>query len=106
IFRNLISNAIKYVDPNKDDSFIKLNIVISSASAEIMIIDNGIGISEHTLPKIFDMFYRATESSEGSGIGLYIVKNAIDKLGGSIKINSAEKKGTTFKIKLPNQKPE
>ncbi|MEM9390404.1 MAG: PAS domain S-box protein [Bacteroidota bacterium] len=106
IFRNLISNAIKYVDPNKDDSFIKLDIVISSASAEIMIIDNGIGISEHTLPKIFDMFYRATESSEGSGIGLYIVKNAIDKLGGSIKINSEEKKGTTFKIKLPNQRPE
>ncbi|MEM6359117.1 MAG: PAS domain-containing sensor histidine kinase [Bacteroidota bacterium] len=106
IFRNLISNAIKYMDPNKDDSFITLDIAISSASAEIRIADNGIGISEHTLPKIFDMFYRATESSEGSGIGLYIVKNAVDKLGGSIKINSEEQKGTTFKIGLPNQKPE
>ena len=94
------------MDPNKDDSFITLDIAISSASAEIRIADNGIGISEHTLPKIFDMFYRATESSEGSGIGLYIVKNAVDKLGGSIKINSEEQKGTTFKIGLPNQKPE
>ncbi|MEM7107617.1 MAG: PAS domain-containing sensor histidine kinase, partial [Bacteroidota bacterium] len=102
IFRNLISNAIKYVDVDKPENFVRLDVNLTESEAVITIKDNGIGISESTLPKIFNMFYRATESSEGSGIGLYIVKNAVDKLQGSIKIESEEEVGTTFKIGLPN----
>ena len=104
VFRNLISNAIKYVDATKDEHFITIEIETNEQHAQIKIIDNGIGISETTLPKIFNMFYRATEYSEGSGIGLYIVKNAVDKLGGNMEVSSREAQGTTFKITLPNMK--
>lgn len=105
IFRNLISNAIKYVDPSKEHSFVSVYVKVTEKYAEILIEDNGIGISEDTLPRIFEMFYRATEFAEGSGIGLYIVKNAVQKLGGTIKIDSEDRIGTGFKIRLPNQKP-
>ena len=65
--------------------------------------DNGIGIDESNLPRIFEMFYRATEQSDGSGIGLYIVKNAIEKLGGQITVASRFNQGTRFNIILPNR---
>jgi len=52
---------------------------------------------------IFEMFYRASEQSEGSGLGLYIVKNAVDKMGGVVMVNSEVGEGTSFKIVLPNQ---
>jgi signal transduction histidine kinase len=64
--------------------------------------DNGIGIRKEHLKKVFDMFYRATEKSQGSGLGMYIVKQAIDKLKGSVEIKSTFGKGTTIKIVLPN----
>ncbi|MEQ9168174.1 MAG: PAS domain S-box protein [Fulvivirga sp.] len=104
IFRNLISNAIKYLNTEVSNSFIKIDIDINANQALIKIEDNGIGIDESALPKIFDMFFRATTSAEGSGIGLYIVKNAIEKLGGNVNIESAIDKGTTFTIILPNTK--
>ncbi|HYG04000.1 MAG TPA: HAMP domain-containing sensor histidine kinase, partial [Chryseosolibacter sp.] len=53
--------------------------------------------------KIFEMFYRATEQSDGSGIGLYIVKNAVDKLGGQITVSSRVGEGTRFNLLLPNR---
>jgi signal transduction histidine kinase len=49
------------------------------------------------------MFYRASAQSDGSGLGLYIVKNAMEKLGGSIQVNSNLGKGTSFELKIPNQ---
>ncbi len=104
VFRNLISNTIKYLDPAKAEHFVTIDIDVSDIQVEICVSDNGIGISQATIPKIFDMFYRATEFSEGSGIGLYIVKNAVDKLGGRIDVSSKEGDGTTFKIVLPNMK--
>ena len=103
IFRNLISNAIKYFDPEKPIPFITIDVKISNQEALIIFQDNGIGIASETLPKVFEMFYRATESSEGSGIGLYIVKNAVEKIGGEISIQSEEGKGTIFEIIIPNR---
>ena len=102
VLRNLISNAIKYMDHEVDNPFIKVDIAINPSKADIIISDNGIGISEEMIPRIFEMFYRATESSEGSGIGLYIVQNAIKKMGGKIDLQSKEGEGTTFTISLPN----
>ena len=64
---------------------------------------DGIGIDDVSLAKIFEMFYRATEQSDGSGIGLYIVKNAVDKLGGQITVSSHVNQGTRFSIILPNR---
>ncbi|UII34248.1 PAS domain S-box protein [Fulvivirga ulvae] len=104
IFRNLISNAIKYLNPDIDNPYVAIDINITDKSANIKFRDNGIGIEKNTLPKVFEMFYRATEYSEGSGIGLYIVKNAIEKLGGKIRVESKPKQGTFFDITIPNSK--
>lgn len=106
IFRNLISNAIKYLNPDIEEPFIQIDIIVTRRSATIKFKDNGIGIEKETLPRVFEMFYRATEYSEGSGIGLYIVKNAIEKLGGKIRVGSKKGIGTFFNISIPNCKEE
>lgn len=103
IFRNLVSNAIKYRQMEGVNSEINIKIHVDHLRAEIGFSDNGIGIDDSNLNKIFEMFYRATEQSDGSGIGLYIVKNAIDKLGGQISVASRPGHGTRFNIVLPNR---
>ena len=103
IFRNLISNAIKYRRPESDDSEIIIKVSVDHLCADITFADNGIGIKETSLKRIFEMFYRATEQGDGSGIGLYIVKNAVDKLGGQIRVASKPGHGTRFHILLPNR---
>ena len=103
ILRNLISNAIKYRKLDHEPSEIGIKINVDHLRAEIIFADNGIGIDEYNLAKVFEMFYRATEQSDGSGIGLYIVKNAIDKLSGQISVASRVMQGTRFSIILPNR---
>ena len=103
IFRNLISNAIKYRQINSGVSEVNIKISVDHLCADINFADNGIGIKSSSLKRIFEMFYRATDQAEGSGIGLYIVKNAIEKLGGQIKVASAPGEGTRFHILLPNR---
>jgi PAS domain S-box-containing protein len=103
ILRNLISNAIKYRRPQANDSEIIIKIHVDHLCADISFIDNGIGIRDASLKRIFEMFYRATDQGGGSGIGLYIVKNAVEKLGGQIKVASSPGYGTRFHILLPNR---
>lgn len=106
ILNNLISNAIKY-RKNKHNlvSFINIYVETNPEEAIIKIEDNGEGIPPDKLEKIFDMFYRASENSEGSGLGMYIVKNVIKKLNATIDVNSVNREGTTFIIKIPNNPP-
>jgi signal transduction histidine kinase len=104
IFRNLVSNSIKYKRFDIDHSFVKVSATITGKSASITFKDNGIGIEADKLPHIFSMFYRASTQSEGSGLGLYIVKNAVEKLGGQIEVFSEPLVGTEFKIILPNKR--
>jgi PAS domain S-box-containing protein len=101
IIGNIISNAYKYYNTSTKS---KLKIVanINPIAVEILISDNGIGIKREHQKKIFDMFYRATEKSQGSGLGMYIVKQAVEKLKGNIKVKSVFGKGTAIKIVLPN----
>ena len=101
VFRNILSNSIAYFDEEKA-SFIKIRITVRELDAEIVIEDNGIGIDQTIQGKVFNMFYRGTERSPGAGLGLYIVKEIIEKLKGSIKLFSEEKKGTRITIILPN----
>ena len=101
IIGNIISNAYKYYNPAVK-SKLKIRAGINPMFAEITIHDNGIGIKREHLKKIFDMFYRATEKSQGSGLGMYIVKQAVDKLKGSTHVKSTFGKGTTIKIVVPN----
>ena len=102
ILNNLISNAIKYSDPGKEESFIHITINLDSEKAALTFRDNGIGIENSYIQKVFNMFFRATETNEGAGLGLYIVKEAVEKLCGTIQLESQPGKGTTFKIELPN----
>ena len=105
ILKNLVSNAIRYHDLEKVSPFIKVEIAYKSNTAIISVIDNGIGIETRHLDNIFKMFYRADESSKGSGLGLYIVKETVDKLNGKIEVSSERNAGTTFTLTIPSLKP-
>ncbi|HEX6892704.1 MAG TPA: HAMP domain-containing sensor histidine kinase [Chryseolinea sp.] len=101
IIGNLISNAVRYHDSRKKDQYIRLRYQVSGRVFCIKVEDNGQGIDREYHSKIFEMFYRANEKSKGSGLGLYIVKEALMKLSGSIQLDSTPGHGTTITIKLP-----
>ena len=105
IFSNLISNSIRYMDITKEESKIDILIKGNEEEVSIVISDNGQGISADHLSKVFNMFYRATDNSNGSGLGLYIVKETLLKLKGTIRINSEVRKFTTIELKIPNSIP-
>ncbi len=102
ILSNLFSNAIKYQDYQKDQSFVSLQIRTLAEKVCIRFFDNGIGVEEIHLNNIFDMFYRASEKAKGSGIGLYIAKETVSKLNGMIQVQSEFGIYTTFQIEIPN----
>ena len=101
IFSNIISNAYKYYNPTSN-SFLKIKVNISPSAVKLEFTDNGIGIRAEYMDKIFNMFYRATERSQGSGLGMYIVKQAVEKLNGTIALHSEYGVGTNIQIVLPN----
>ena len=98
----MISNAIRFIDENKQKNYLKINIQVSKESATIVFNDNGIGIGDEHRERIFEMFYRANDQKVGSGLGLYIVKESLDKLGGEIDVHSELGIGTIFSITIPN----
>ncbi|HTJ53482.1 MAG TPA: two-component regulator propeller domain-containing protein, partial [Cyclobacteriaceae bacterium] len=104
IMSNLISNSIKYRNPNAAEPVVEISISAQKSHCDISVADNGIGIPAEHIDNIFDMFYRAHSTSQGSGLGLYIVRETIQKLHGTILVNSESDKGTTFKISLPTLK--
>ncbi|HYG37384.1 MAG TPA: PAS domain S-box protein [Cytophagales bacterium] len=105
IFHNLISNAIKYQRLHIDDSQLHISVHSDENEAEIVVKDNGMGIKAEYIGKIFDMFFRASEESYGSGLGLYILKQVVEKLHGRIEnVESGLGAGTTFVIVLANLK--
>jgi signal transduction histidine kinase len=106
VLNNLLANAFRYSDPYKPQSFVHVSVTVDAQGANIRIEDNGIGIDREHLDKIFLMFYRATESRSGSGLGLYIVKETIETLQGQIKVQSRIGEGTAFSISLPNLQAE
>lgn len=104
ILNNLISNAFKYFNPEESKPHIIIQVHHTKNYCTITIADNGIGIPSGHLEHIFKMFYRAHEESKGSGLGLYIVKETVEKLNGKIQVQSTVGKGTVFDIRLPNLK--
>ncbi len=100
IIQNLIENSIKYSKPDVP-STVNIDIKELVTSISIKVSDNGIGIDSSIQGKIFNMFFRGTEQSMGSGLGLYILKNAVEKLKGKVILDSTLNKGTTFEIILP-----
>ncbi|MGF1639234.1 MAG: PAS domain S-box protein [Cyclobacteriaceae bacterium] len=103
ILNNLLANAVKYQDFNKEESRFLLCIESNEDQVTLKASDNGIGIQDVHLDKIFQMFYRASDQSKGSGLGLYIVQETVDRLGGSIAVSSEFGYYTEFTITLPNK---
>jgi signal transduction histidine kinase len=101
VLTNLMANAIKYHDMRKDRPWIHVKVSNSGGTVKLCVSDNGTGISEEHQQKIFDMFYRGTAQSNGSGLGLYIVKQAVEKMQGTITVASAPGQGTEFLIEVP-----
>ena len=101
ILNNLMANAIKYHDPRKEHQWIDVEVSNSGGTIKLSVSDNGIGISNEHQDKIFEMFYRGTLLSKGSGLGLYIVKETVAKMKGTIHVESFPGKGSSFLITVP-----
>lgn len=102
IFSNLLRNAARYTDRG---GRVEVSLVVSETFATVNVSDSGIGIPAESLSKIFDRFYRVDQSRArtggGSGLGLAIVKAFVEKLSGTIEVNSEAGKGSTFTVRLP-----
>lgn len=102
LFNNLISNAIKFQKTDFQNQKIQIAIKTTKQHAHILIQDNGIGIRDNHKSEIFKMFFRGSNQTPGSGLGLYIVKDCIHKMNGTIDLTSNLNEGTTIEIILPN----
>ncbi|MEK6783384.1 MAG: ATP-binding protein [Bacteroidota bacterium] len=100
---NVIANAIMYRDQIKACAYLRIVATVDPDLAKIIITDNGVGISPELLTKVFDMFYRANEKSQGAGLGLYIAREVMGRIGGSIDITSTQFEGTSVTLRIPNQ---
>ena len=102
IVSNLMSNAVKYVEPEGE---VTMSFKLINNKIFIKIADDGIGVPEEELDKLFSKFYRASNAqshqAEGTGLGLYIVKQSVEKLGGKIEVISGLDKGASFTVILP-----
>ncbi|MFM7838860.1 MAG: sensor histidine kinase, partial [Chitinophagaceae bacterium] len=102
LFKNIISNAVKYQRRGPEQSFVKIHICADPEKVKLRFEDNGEGIGPEHLDKIFDMFYRASNSSVGTGLGLYICREIVNNLGGQISAASIPGKGSVFTVVLDN----
>ncbi|MFX1450783.1 MAG: PAS domain S-box protein [Promethearchaeota archaeon] len=103
VFQNLIANSIDALENVKNEPKIRISISKINGSAEIKVFDNGIGIRESDLPRIFEPFFSTKQIGKGTGLGLSICRGIIEKHKGKININSIFGKGTEVVIKLPIQ---
>jgi len=101
ILNNLISNAIRFQNPENTEKKINISAVLRNNSLIICVKDNGIGIPIDQQSKIFDLFFRSSESKNGSGFGLYNAKQAADQLGGTLKLHQSSINGTIFILSAP-----
>jgi signal transduction histidine kinase len=103
ILKKLVSNSLNYHDPAKDKKKISIFVTSSPASCSLQVHDNGIGIQKSEQNKIFDLFFRATIRSTGTGLGLYIAKQITKKIEGELTFQSNENFGSVFSLWTPNQ---
>ncbi len=101
ILENLVENALKFRDKNKCKHELKISLVQFPHKNQITISDNGLGILKEYQSKVFDMFYRANDNFPGSGLGLYIARNFVEKLQGRLSLKTEYCIGTSVLIELP-----
>lgn len=102
IIENIIRNSIHFYDSSKVKPFIQVNVKVDDTQVMLEFIDNGIGIGQQHLSQIFNLFYKASHLSKGAGLGLYIVKETIEKLKGTISVESEIGFGTVLRVVIPN----
>jgi len=102
VMDNLISNAVKYQKPDEKNPRVEITVITTAEKVSIKIEDNGIGIIDQHLNNIFTMFFRSNNTVNGAGIGLYIVKEALTRIGGDISVHSTFGGGTAFYLDIPN----
>jgi signal transduction histidine kinase len=103
ILDNLLSNALKYRDPDKAEAWVRLRLRASPESYELHVSDNGVGLPPSDSPaQVFELFYRAAPvRAAGLGVGLAVVKLLVEQSGGALTVDSGEGRGTTFVAVLP-----
>jgi signal transduction histidine kinase len=102
VISKLIENAIQFQDENKSLKEVTISIIVNKNSCTVSVQDNGIGIDPKEKLNIFQLFYRATEKSSGAGIGLYVVREVVEKMGGSVVVCSTPEVGSDFVMEIPN----
>jgi signal transduction histidine kinase len=103
ILGHLVSNAIKYNDPEKLARTVEVEVIQNMEKAIVHVRDNGVGIDGELLPRVFDMFSRNSDMNLGAGIGLYIAREAVLRMGGKIEVHSTPEVGTRFTFEIPNK---
>lgn len=103
ILNNLIGNCVKYRDVRKESNEVQITFENGKTTWKLEILDNGIGIDRHYFSRVFEMFFRANDRSQGSGLGLYIVKETVERLYGEIYVDSEKCKWTKFTIVIPHE---
>lgn len=99
VLENLIENSVHFSSPI--NPYLRISVVQPNSNLNIIVEDNGQGISATIQHKIFEMYFRGSDNSKGNGLGLYIAKRAVDKLGGKISFISRLNEGTSFNITIP-----
>jgi PAS domain S-box-containing protein len=103
ILHNLIENAVKYRNLEVEKNDINISIHSDGQDITIQVADNGIGMNKRVQENIFKMFFRGTERSEGTGLGMYIVQKSVEALKGKITVKSKSDAGSTITVKIPNR---
>jgi ligand-binding sensor domain-containing protein/signal transduction histidine kinase len=103
ILNNLIGNCVKYRDGSKESNDVRIAFENGKMTWKLEILDNGIGIDKHYLSRVFEMFFRANDRSQGSGLGLYIVKETVERLYGDVYVDSEKCIWTKFTIVIPHE---
>ncbi|GHB42530.1 hybrid sensor histidine kinase/response regulator [Mongoliitalea lutea] len=104
ILNNLFSNSYNFHKDLQNGPWIKIEVLVNNGIAEISVEDNGHGIEEKYQSEVFNLFQRASRKNVGSGLGLYMVKESVSQMGGSIKLISEASVGTKVTVKLPSMK--
>jgi len=102
VLSHLIANAIKFKKPDQEKATVDLKFAITAEQVNIVVKDHGVGILNEHVEQIFKMFFRSKDQMAGSGLGLYIVKEALSKMGGKIDVSSSPGEGAEFHIQIPN----
>ena len=102
ILDNLLSNALRYRDPNTAEAWVRLGLRVSPEGYEFRVSDNGLGMPSGERQQVFALFHRAAPArAAGLGVGLAVVKLLVEQSGGTVTVDSAEGQGTTFVVVLP-----